>query len=390
MRFAIVADDLTGAMDSGVQLAAAGYATAVALQGAPLPPAPDLDAVVAETGSRALPPGEAAARVRAAVGALRKAAILYKKVDSTLRGPVGAEVEAALAASGRERALISPAFPAAGRTTRGGVQLLCGEPVERTGFARDPRTPVRASGLRRLIPGVGAVLGTGELADPSRVRRALRRHRLLVADAETDAHLEALVRAVPDPSQVLWVGSAGLARALAARYPGPRPAPEGPLPAAERVIAAVGSRNEVAVGQRELLAAAPGVVEAVVGEGGGGAVQEAARALEAGACCALLRPPEAAGGPEAVLRALGEAAAGLVRSLPGAGLILTGGDTAAAVARELGAGGIRVLRELEPGVPVGVLLGPHPCPVVTKAGGFGRPGTLLEALGLLLGERSPA
>ncbi|QYJ16028.1 D-threonate kinase [Rubrobacter xylanophilus DSM 9941] len=389
MRFAIVADDLTGAMDSGVQLAGAGYRTAVALEGAPLPPAPELDAVVADTGSRTLSPDEAASRVKRAVGALWGAGILYKKIDSTLRGPIGAEVEAALAASGRAAALICPAFPAAGRTTRGGMQLVRGEPVERTGFARDPRTPVRTSSLTSLIPGVGAVLAAEELADHSRIRGALRRHRLVAADAETEAHLAALVRAVPDPSEVLWVGSAGLARALAEVYPGPR-APGGPLPAAERVVAAVGSRNEMSLRQRELLAAEPGVVEVVVRGDGGGSVQAAIRALAAGARCALLRPEDAAGDPEAVLRVLGGAAAGLARSFPGTGLILTGGDTAAAVARGLGAGGILVLRELEPGVPIGVLLGPHPCPVVTKAGGFGRDGTLRDAMGLLLGERSPA
>ncbi len=388
MRFAIVADDLTGAMDSGVQLAGAGYRTAVALEGAPLPPEPGLDAVVAETGSRALPPGQAASRVREAVRALRGARLLYKKIDSALRGPLGAEVKAALAASGRGCALISPAFPAAGRTTSGGVQFIHGVPVERTGFARDPRNPVRTSSLPALIPGVGAVLGTGDLSSPSRVRDALRRHRLVVADAQTEAHLAALVRAVPDPSSVLWVGSAGLAGALAGAYPGPRAAGEA-LPGAERVVAAVGSRNEVALRQRELLAAEPGVVEAIVREGDREPVRAAFRALEAGARCALLRPPDPMMDPEVVLGALSKAAARLSQSLPSPGLILTGGETAAGVARRLGARGILILRELEPGVPAGVLLGPHPYPVVTKAGGFGSPGTLRDAMGLLLGERSP-
>ncbi|MCV5626203.1 hypothetical protein OFN31_31735, partial [Escherichia coli] len=85
--------------------------------------------------------------------------------------------------------------------------------------------------------------------------------------------------------------SAGLAGALAGAYPGPRAAGEA-LPGAERVVAAVGSRNEVALRQRELLAAEPGVVEAIVREGDREPVRAAFRALEAGARCALLRPPD--------------------------------------------------------------------------------------------------
>jgi D-threonate/D-erythronate kinase len=64
MHVAVIADDLTGAADTGVQLVRAGYLTAVAFRGAPVPPTKDLDAVALDTDSRAMPAGFAAKRVR--------------------------------------------------------------------------------------------------------------------------------------------------------------------------------------------------------------------------------------------------------------------------------------------------------------------------------------
>ena len=95
MRIAVIADDLTGAADTGAALVRAGHRTAVAFRGERV----DADAVVIDTDSRGLPAAEAAARVRAV--ALGGAEIVMKKVDSTLRGPLAAEVDGG---TGRERA----------------------------------------------------------------------------------------------------------------------------------------------------------------------------------------------------------------------------------------------------------------------------------------------
>src|ERR687885_1254949 len=79
MHVAIIADDLTGAADTGVQFARAGYRTAVGFRHAPIPPAEDLDAVALDTDSRALPAGFAAKRVLKAARAVRSARVVYKK-----------------------------------------------------------------------------------------------------------------------------------------------------------------------------------------------------------------------------------------------------------------------------------------------------------------------
>src|SRR5918998_1843855 len=161
IRVAIIADDLTGAADTGVQLARAGYRTAVAFRDAPIPPAEDLDAVALDTDSRAMPAGFAAKRVLEAARAVREARIVYKKLDSTLRGPVAAELAAALEATGRARAVVAPAFPSAGRTTVDGVQLVRGVPVHETEAKNDPRTPVREGHLPTLL--ADAILEVGAL-----------------------------------------------------------------------------------------------------------------------------------------------------------------------------------------------------------------------------------
>jgi D-threonate/D-erythronate kinase len=391
MRVAIIADDLTGAADTGVQLARAGYRTAVAFRDAPIPPAEDLDAVALDTDSRAMPAGFAAKRVMEAGHAVRDTPVIYKKLDSTLRGPIAAELAAALGVSGRDRAVVAPAFPAAGRTTVDGVQLVRGVPVHETEARNDQRTPVREGHVPTLLADAfpsAVSLSAEDLTDPDVVRQALEEARCVVADAARDEDLEALVRAVPDPSEVLWVGSAGLAVALGRVYPGPNAgsAPLQPAPA-RKVLVVVGSLSAVARGQLRSLEKHGCPAVPVSGRSGADreALGKVREALSGGECAALHSAEyRISSGAEDVVGALAE----VVGALSGEGLfdalVLTGGDTAVGVARRLGAVGIRLEGEVEPGIPVGTLIGPSPYRVVTKAGAFGEPGTLVKAVETLL------
>ena len=393
MRAAIIADDMTGAADTGVQLVRAGYSTAVAFRGAPVPPEEDFDAVALDTDSRAMPAGFAAKRALEAGRAVRDARIVYKKLDSTLRGPVAAELAAALEATRRERAVVAPAFPSAGRTTVGGVQLVRGVPVHETEAKNDPHTPVREGHIPTLLAASFSSissLGVEDLADPPTVRRSLESSRCVVADAERDEDLEGLVRAVPDPSKVLWAGSAGLALAVGNVYPGPR-ARTTPSPSAlsRRVLVVVGSLSGVARRQlRELeensfltvpAGGRPGTVEEAVGA--------ARAALSGDACMAVHSTDERdASGAGSFVEASAEVVAGLSEEGLFDALVLTGGETALGVARRLGAVGIRLEGEVGRGIPVGTLIGPSPYRVVTKAGGFGEPDTLVKVVERLLGK----
>jgi uncharacterized protein YgbK (DUF1537 family) len=400
---AVIADDLTGAADSGVQLTRSGYRTAVVFRDAALPPSGSLDAVAVDTDSRHLPTGFAAKRVVEAGHAVRKARIVYKKIDSTLRGQIPAELAAALGATRRRKAVVAPAFPSAGRTMEKGVLLVHGEPAHKTDLARDPRNPITESHVPSLLSlafhSIFA-LPVADVREGSPVQDALKSNDCVVADAKSDADLEVLVRNVSDPSSVLWVGSAGLVRALGKVYPGLHCAasPHGPARASS-VLTVVGSVNEVARQQLRCLAEEAGVAAvildtaALVAGSREEAVNEATHAVRkglsnnrgvglypalGGEVDRTFRESSLSGDEisECVVEALAEVVAGLsVEDLFDA-LVLTGGDTAVRVARDLGATGIALEGEIEAGVPLGTLVGPRPYRVVTKAGGFGGPDTL--------------
>jgi D-threonate/D-erythronate kinase len=397
MLIAVIADDLTGAADTGVQLVHAGYRTAVffrATEGLE----DDLDAVSFDTDSRLMPAGFAAKRVVDAAHVAREARIVYKKLDSTLRGNVAAELAAALGGARRGRVVVAPAFPAAGRITVGGSQRVHGVPVDETEMANDPHTPVREAHVPSLLADTFSSVGTlsvEDLADHERVRRTLEDCECVVVDAERDADLEALVRAVSDPARVLWAGSAGLALALGSVYPGPCAGTAGVQRGPVRpVLVVVGSLSGVAREQVMRLVEAHGAVDVPVDDRESNAVHKAvgaARDVLAGGACAIVRSPEErVASRESVLGDLAGVAALLSEEGLFEGLVLTGGATAVGVARRLGASGIRLEGEVETGVPMGALIGPRPYPVVTKAGGFGGPDTLEGAVeALSREERNP-
>lgn len=162
---AVLADDLTGAAEvAGVGLR---YGLEVEVQ-------TEVDAdcgaglVVVDTDTRWRGAREAAAEVEKAMGGLERigAEWIYKKVDSVLRGPVLAELEAALACSGRKRVLLVPANPSLGRQIRGGRYFIDGKPIDETGFADDPEYPARSSDVRELLGASGSaevsVVGVGQ------------------------------------------------------------------------------------------------------------------------------------------------------------------------------------------------------------------------------------
>src|SRR5882724_1555236 len=122
----LIADDLTGACDAGALFAGRGR---VAVFVTPATPGPEWNVAAVDTESRGLAPHRAAKAIRAAaerLGTRLAQGLLFKKIDSTLRGPVGAELESLLAASGRTSALVCPAFPGQHRVVVDGTLLVNG------------------------------------------------------------------------------------------------------------------------------------------------------------------------------------------------------------------------------------------------------------------------
>ena len=192
------------------------------------------------------------------------------------------------------RAPSSARNPEAEHTTARGTQLVRGVPVDETEMREDPQTPVLEAHVPTLLgdafSSVGT-LGVEDLADPERVRLALEENECVVADAERDSDLEALVRTVPDPARVLWAGSAGLAYAIGSVYPGPRAGDVGERRApACPVLVVVGSLSGVAREQVRRLVEEYGDVS--VEAAGEDAVAAAREALSGGTCAVVHSPEE--------------------------------------------------------------------------------------------------
>jgi len=431
-KIAVIADDLTGANDTGVQFAKQGMDTVVLLGLAASAGALDAQAVVADTQSRALPPAQAAALLLS--GPPR---IFYKKVDSTLRGNLGAEILAIMDACGIGLAVVAPSFPKLGRTCVGGVALLQGVPLAATEIARDPKCPVKQSHLPTLLAGqigqagqagqagrtgrTGRGVGhagiddilAGEEALAARMREHLDAGRgLVVCDVWQEEHFPLIIAAglrlgVP----VLWVGSAGLAehlpRALGLLSDVPARAPVLPVLVVAGSVSAV-TRAQVAhlklrplvtcveVDTPALLAPATLVpeVERCVGL----AAQAAGRGRDvvvvSGGSDELVAKTTALAGTLGLspARAAEEVALGLGRICRElalrrvfCGLTLTGGDTAVSCCAALGATALTVFSEVAPGIPLGELRGgdAHGLKVVTKAGAFGAEDALALAVDAL-------
>ena len=171
----IIADDFTGALDTGVQFAAYGAATRVMVKDQVDFASCDAQVLVVDTETRHLPPEKAYQIVEELTRAACRAGIryIYKKTDSALRGNIGAELAAVLQASNNRQLPFLPAFPQNGRTTRDGIHYVDGVPVTkplRRGSVRagpactDHRTAGRADGCTgcQLPASARRLSGTGE------------------------------------------------------------------------------------------------------------------------------------------------------------------------------------------------------------------------------------
>jgi uncharacterized protein YgbK (DUF1537 family) len=134
----VLADDLTGAAEIGAIGVRHGLSAELRLRTDTDGSFPEL--LCLDTDSRSCNPIEAAARAAQAAKSLTAASprLIYKKVDSVLRGNVIAEIEAIMNALGLRLALVAPANPSVGRTIRDGRYFIKGQPISETDFARDP------------------------------------------------------------------------------------------------------------------------------------------------------------------------------------------------------------------------------------------------------------
>lgn len=385
------ADDLSGAAECAAAVArAAGRATTLVLNG-PLPPSGNWSA---DTDSRALPAG-AAADVSAR--ALRDAsaggsAVLFKKIDSTLRGNVAEELRAILALRDLvDAVVVCPTLPSQGRTLRGGVLHIHGQPqIDRELRPLDLLRLLAASGAQPLLLRPAHEWTAAELA-AELVASVRDGARILVVDATGESDLRRLARALVaarDEARLLGVGAAGLARALADELLAPARSGTPALPILRDgpLVAVVGSFNPVTGRQVDELACEADVhlvrLNAslwltrtdLVNSELAKAAEQAGRGKSIVLTATGAIPAQSA---RDLVQRMAVAAEPLIRRA--AVLVLTGGDTARTVLDRLGVQRLQVLGELEPGICLSRDGADAPA-IVTKAGGFGDGQSLVRVL----------
>ena len=180
MQIRVIADDFTSATDALPAFAQRGWSTRVVLRPTPALVSDAFEVWSTDTDSRTLPDDAAAALAATWARQWREADILVKQFDSTLRGPVVAEMLAAWHASERSKLIVAPAFPAAGRSTVQGHVLVDGVPVHETSFASDPLNPVRNSSLPALFAVKGQALPCARDAVEAEAQLAI--HDAVVVD----------------------------------------------------------------------------------------------------------------------------------------------------------------------------------------------------------------
>ncbi len=429
MIIAVIADDFTGANDNGALLAAKGFSSATCLGLAHWNPKEftQCDAVCLNAESRLLHREDAYKAVYDAVTEFNKEkpALVSKRIDSTLRGNVGAELEAAIKAMDNTHghsetlAVLVASYPHSGRICVGGYQIVHGVPLERSPIAKDAATPVHHTAVLKIIADqtslpCGFVSLEKVLAGPAAVRETIEAARAkgcraVVCDAVSDDDIAVIAQSLADAPYPLVSLDPGpfTSELAAARIEAPRAEFE------NRIFLTVGSTSELTRVQLETLRLAHpchivsmNVRKVLAGEAESQA--ECRRVLEAvfaapeeakvlGVCTAASKEDvfsmqemsQTLGiAPSEISRRINMALAHVAQealkneNLRIGGLYTSGGEVTVSVMRTLKAGGFSVRIMVLPLAVYGHIIGgEHPdLPMITKGGFVGDKDSLVECM----------
>ena len=410
----IIADDLTGACDTGIKFHNAGLKTRVLTK--PLPAdafsAPDIPVLSVNTDSRCMPPELAGETVRSLLTALRDKEdfYLYKKVDSVLRGNVMAEIDGVFEALEPDFVLITPAFPETGRRVRRGVLHIRGPQGQEDAVNALELLQNQTRRACALIDSTVVRQGAGAVA--ARARELNRTGAtVLLADAWAQEDLDILAEAVMELGEgCIPAGSAGLAQSIAAGLSvrASQPQPREPASPGSTLVV-VGTRHPATLHQlqklkesadlKTYLIPAKGITqEDLAGElqralerplnpeGRDGLLLTTDRIYQGnGSHCVPLLHNEH---NHLIREALGMGVKELVGAWNISGIIATGGDVAVEVLNRLELQWIDLMTEPIPGIVAGTAGGGpgKQFLITTKSGGFGGEDALVKMLQYISSE----
>lgn len=427
MKLAIIADDLTGANDSGVQLAKYGLKTSVFLK-MDAENVTDNEAIVFDTDSRALDGEEAKQKVEEVTKFLLDQGVtnLYKKIDSTMRGNIGQELIGFQHILQSDFVFVAPGYPKNGRKIIDGVHYLNGKPLGETEIANDPVTPVKESHLPTLIKNqineeVGLINLEVLRSGPAKVEehlKTLNEHHItyIVVDSETEEDLELLLETMQHMDYRFgWIGSAGLANYLPNFYQMEKKELTLTIPSQNKpILTVVGSVNvnsrrqlQTLLEEKEIVGIKMDSYKAIspleVREREISRVyKEAESAAQKGKDVVIYSAGEKEDISYArevgvengynftqtsseIVSMIGNVASDLLDKKLFQGIVMTGGDTAKKICDKWGVAGFQLCDELEVGVPISQFIGVNDLYTVTKAGGFGKDRVLIDAIACLKG-----
>jgi D-threonate/D-erythronate kinase len=417
----VIADDLTGAADCAVSSAALRCRAEVLLYSRDdqlVEAWPDTDILSIDANIRCLPAEQASELTTRLINlcdshsANSRGDVLFKKIDSTLRGNVACELAALLRArrsnipsSAKLSVLMAPALPAQGRTTVGGRVLVHGVPLEKTDiWQAEARTA--PSDIPHLLAEAGLSCGlidmqtvrSGSTALRQAILQSSKQNDVVLCDAETDSDLHAVAEAsVGQPAIAALVGSAGLSCQIP-RAIGIAPTTESHEwgSAAGPTLFIVGTPASVSRQQARILEATADIAAFHTTPA---AISNSStvhawivQSLQSGRDVLLTlagNEHHSRYEPQGLPREFSELLASCAQLV--GGIVLTGGETARAVLDALGIDRLRLLGEVEAGVPFLVAdRWVRSLPVITKAGAFGSPQALIRCREFLRGlERVP-
>jgi len=237
----ILADDLTGALDSGVKLVHSGYhVQVITSEGSLAERDEEAEILVIDTETRHLEGKEAYEKVKKITQEAWSLSVewIYKKTDSALRGNIGAELTAVMDASGEKKLLFVPAYPELGRTTLNGIQYVNGIRLSESVFAREVNDP---SGNGEITSIIHAETDTPVYLYEGEVKEGIG-----VYDAVSEEDLDRAYRAAGDFR--LFAGCAGFLETFASE----KKQEENTVQTGSGLFVLCGSVNPVSAGQLSL------------------------------------------------------------------------------------------------------------------------------------------
>ncbi|WP_010235159.1 four-carbon acid sugar kinase family protein [Clostridium arbusti] len=208
LKTVIIADDLTGANDTGALLAKNGLKVGTLLQESDLYKFKDFDVLSITTNSRGLAPEDAYKKVKDAVNLFTDKENIFfsKRIDSTLRGNVGYEIDSIIESLGSDiTAIVVASFPDSGRVSIGDLLLVNGVPLEKTEVVKDPTSPVNTSKITEIVKKqskykigfipLDKVLKGSDVIKQEILKNAQHKNRIIVIDACTNNDINEIAKA---------------------------------------------------------------------------------------------------------------------------------------------------------------------------------------------------